>query len=68
MPTEAVEKPMEDTKPEEGSDSGTETNSDDEMPDLEDGDVNQQTSQVYRLLLTSYYSLCTFCLFYMQSK
>ena len=67
MPTEAVEKPMEDTKPEEGSDSGTETNSDDDMPELEDGDVNQQTSQVYRPLLTSY-SLCTFCLCYMQSK
>merc|ERR1712179_735167 len=42
MPTEAVEKPIvEDVKDDSGS--GTESESDDSMPDLEDGDVAQQS-------------------------
>ena len=46
MPTEAVEKPVEETKVEDGSGSGTDSDSDDSMPDLEEGDVSAQTSQV----------------------
>lgn len=48
MPTEAVEKPIEETKVEDGSGSGTDSDSDDStgMPDLEEGDVSAQTSQV----------------------
>lgn len=46
MPTEAVEKPVEDTKPEDASGSGTESDSDDDVPELEDGDLQQQ-SQVW---------------------
>ncbi|VDI45007.1 nascent polypeptide-associated complex subunit alpha [Mytilus galloprovincialis] len=48
MPTEAVEKPVEETKVEDGSGSGTESDSDDStgIPDLEEGDVSAQTSQV----------------------
>merc|ERR1711909_215797 len=42
MPTEAVEKPIvEDVKDDSGS--GTESESDDSMPELEDGDVAQQS-------------------------
>ncbi|XP_052805614.1 nascent polypeptide-associated complex subunit alpha-like [Mya arenaria] len=42
MPTDAVEKPVvEDVKDDSGS--GTESESDDSMPDLEDGDVAQQS-------------------------
>lgn len=42
MPTEAVEKPVvEDVKDDSGS--GTETESDDSMPELEEGDVAQQS-------------------------
>jgi len=41
MPTEAVEKPLDDTKPEEASASGTDSDSDDSMPDLEEGDASQ---------------------------
>lgn len=43
MPTEAVEKPVEDTKPEDASGSGTESDSDDDVPELEDGDLQQQS-------------------------
>lgn len=46
MPTEAVEKPVEETKVEDGSGSGTDSDSDDSMPDLEEGDVSAQTNQV----------------------
>ena len=46
MPTEAVEKPLD--KVEDGSGSGTDSDSDDStgMPDLEEGDISAQTSQV----------------------
>ncbi|XP_069119955.1 nascent polypeptide-associated complex subunit alpha-like isoform X2 [Argopecten irradians] len=43
MPTEAVERPMEDLKPDEGSASGTESDSSDSMPELEEGDAAQQS-------------------------
>ena len=42
MPTEAVEKPVvEETKDDSGS--GSDTDSEDSMPDLEDQDVAQQS-------------------------
>ena len=42
MPTEAVEKPtVEDVKDDSGS--GTDSDSDDSMPDLEEGDLAQQS-------------------------
>jgi len=42
MPIDAVEKPVvEDVK--DDSASGTESESDDSMPDLDDGDVGQQS-------------------------
>ena len=48
MPTEAVEKPVvEETK--EDSGSGSDTDSEDSMPDLEDQDVAQQ-SRVWSII------------------
>ena len=54
MPTEAVEKPIDDTKPEEASGSGTESDSDEEVPDLEDGDLQQQSQVLHRICIPFY--------------
>ncbi|KAL5009540.1 hypothetical protein ScPMuIL_011845 [Solemya velum] len=43
MPTQAVEKPMEDSKPEEVSSSGTESDSD--VPELDDAETAREQSQ-----------------------
>ena len=45
MPSTAVEKPIDDTK-DDVSGSGTDSDSDDSMPDLEDGDTRQQSEVV----------------------
>ena len=43
MPTEAVEKPLVEDVKGDDSGSGTETESDEDMPELEDQDVAQQS-------------------------
>ena len=43
MPTEAVEKPVVEESKADDSGSGSDTDSEDSMPDLEDQDVAQQS-------------------------
>ena len=52
MPTEAVEKPLVEEGKHDDSGSGSDTDSEDSMPDLEDQDVAQQSRVSIGLLLT----------------
>ena len=47
MPTEAVEKPVVEEGKHDDSGSGSETDSEDSMPDLEDQDVAQQSRVIF---------------------
>jgi hypothetical protein len=51
MPTEAVEKPLVEDAKDNDSGSGTESDSDGSMPDLEDQDVAQQSRVIYMILV-----------------